>query len=174
MTPRDRPDVGEILRPRPKEQELDRGNAIAARAAVLAPALVLLGCASVFLPIPGTWAILVPIALLAVAPAVLSLTSLPGRKPGRARSATVITATLVGLAIGWLGLQANPCAADPNVIGLIGAGMGVGTVLVATSIGRAIAGGGRMIGAFLVAGIIGFAGFFLTGGIVFPAVFVLC
>jgi hypothetical protein len=171
---RARPDIGDIFQPLPQEPQLDRPNAVAARAAVVAPALVLLGCASVFLPVSGSSAILLALAVLALAPAALSLSWLPGGEPRRARTATAITAALVGLAIGWLGLQANPCAADPIVTGLIGAGMGVGTVLIATSIGRALAMGGRMIVAVLVAGVVALLGFFLTAGFVLPAVFVLC
>src|SRR4029079_15661806 len=108
-------------------------------------------CASGVLASSGGLAILLAIGLLSMAPAVLSLSWLPGGEPRRARTATAITAALVGLAIGWVGLQANPCAADPNVTGLIGAAMGVGTVLIATSIGRALAARGRMAAALLVA-----------------------
>jgi len=171
---RARPDVAEVFQPRPEEQELDRGNAIAARAAVAAPAIVVIGCASVFVPILGAWTILVAIALLGLAPAVLSLAWLPRGDPRRARTSTAITTALVGLAIGWLGLLANPCAADPNVVGLIGAGMGVGTVLLATAFGRAFAAGGRVVVALVAGGVVGIAGFFLTAGFVLPAVFVLC
>ena len=166
-------DIAEILRPRPEEQALDRQGDIAAVAVLVAPALIAGAAGSVFLPL-RQYEILLAILLLGLAPAALSLAWLPGGSRAHARSATLITSAMAGLAVGAVGLKANPCVADPTTVGIIGAALAITTVLTATAVGRMLAMPGRVVVAFLAAGVMGIAGFIATASVVLPKVFVLC
>ena len=137
------------------------------------PALIVAAAASIFLPL-GQYEILLAILLLGQAPAAVSLAWLPGGSRGRARSATVITTTMAALAVGIVGLQANACVADPTTVGVVGAGMAIATVLVATAVGRVLAMQGRVVATFLAAGVVGIIGFVWTAFVVLPKVLVLC
>jgi hypothetical protein len=152
---------------------LERQRDIATAAVLIGPGLVVAAAASVFLPL-GQYEILLAILLLGLAPAAVSLAWLPTGTRGRARSATAITTILAGFAVGWAGLQANPCVADPATVGIMGAVLAIATVLVATAIGRMLAMPGRVVTPFLAAGVVGIAGFIGTAFVVLPKVFVLC
>jgi hypothetical protein len=161
------------LGPHPAERATDHQKNIAAGAVLAGPALIVAAAASIFLPL-GQYEILLAILLLGQGPAALSLAWLPGGSRGRARSATVITAAMAGLAVGLVGLQANPCVADPTTVGIMGAVMAIATVLVATAVGRMLALEGRVVAPFLAAGVVGIAGFIGTAFVVLPKVLVLC
>jgi hypothetical protein len=175
MTPRERPDVGEMLRPGPEQQQVDRGDAIASAALVIGPVLALAPVITFFVPfLAEGWWILADVLALGLAPAVLSLAWRPGGSATRARTVTIAVAALEALLIGWVGLQANPCAADPPVVALVGAGMTLATFLLASSVGRALASGGRFLAPLVAAGVVGMVGMFVTAFYVLPQVLVLC
>lgn len=165
--------MNEIPRPHPAERATDRQKSTAAGAVLAGPALIVAAVVSIFLPL-GQYELLLAILLLGQAPAALSLAWLPGGSRGRARSATVITTTMAGLAVGFLGLQANPCVADPTTVGIVGAAMAIATVLAATAVGRFLAMEGRVVAPFLAAGVVGIAGFIGAAFVVLPKVLVLC
>lgn len=174
MTPRERPDVAEMLRPRPEEQLERDGDPVAAAALILGPALALAPIVLLFVPILGSSVFLVDIALLGLAPAVLSLAWRPGGSPSRARSVTIVTTILIALYMGLLGLQANPCAADPTFVGIMSCALSVGTFLAATAVGRQLAIQGGLVMPLVAAGAVGVVGFFVTAFLVLPEVLVLC
>jgi hypothetical protein len=153
---------------------MDSGDEVASRAAVIGPALVLAAVATVFIGPLGQYAFLLSIALLSLAPGVLSLAWRPGGSARRARNAVAAAAVLLGLASAGLGLAANPCVADPRVVGLISALLFTGTLLVATAVGRVLAVRGGRIGPIVAAGLIAITGFFGSLMLVAPYVFVLC
>jgi len=166
--------VADVLRSRPDE-ELERdGDAVARAALVIGPALALVPVLTFFVPILGEGWILADLLALALVPATLSLAWRPGGSPSRARIVAIGTAVLVALEIGFVGLAANPCAADPKVVAVVGIGMTLGGFFVALSIGRALAAQGRLLAPLLAAGIVGFIGFFLMALWVLPQVLVLC
>ena len=168
----DRPKVAEVFRPRP-EEELDR-DGLAAAGSVIAPALVAAAVAMFFLPMFDRLAPLIALGLIALAPIALTVAWRPGASATRARRATLITAILLGLAAGGLGLQANRCVAEPMVVGLTGVALFVGTLLVATWIGRGMARGSGLVSGIVAAGAIGTVGFYQALLIVGEKVFVLC
>lgn len=161
-----RPDIREVLRPRPDE-EAERSGTPAA-ALVIGPTLVVAGIATTFLIPP------VAFVLLVLGPGVLSLGWLPGGSPGRARRVAIATAVVLGLAVGALGLLANRCAADPAIVGVAGFALSTIAFLLAVGVGRSAAIGGRRALAILGAGAVAFIGFGVTLSFVISKVFVLC
>jgi hypothetical protein len=174
LTPRDRPDVVAIFRSRPEEELERRRSAVARAALVIGPLLVLGPVVLIFYPFSDASWLWLDLTCLALSPAVLSLAWGPGGSRSRARSVTAITTVLVGLEIGWVGLQANPCAADPTVVGIVGAAAAIGVFLAASTAGRQLALEGRLVVPLLVAAAIGFVGFLMTAFWVLPQVLVLC
>ena len=156
-----------------EDRSRERHRGLAAAALILGPALTVAAFVSVFLPL-RQFEILVAIVLLALSPAALSLAWLPAGSPSRARSVALVTAAMVGGAIGWVGFHANPCAADPTTVGVTAIVLSVATFLIAIASGRYLAVRGRVVPTILAAGVIAFVGYVVTGAIVLPQVFVLC
>jgi hypothetical protein len=161
-----KPDIGEILRPRPDEAQ-ERGAAAEA-ALFVGPVLVVAAIGTVFVAFP------LAIGLLVLAPGVLSLGWLPGAPPRRAPVVAATTALILGLAVGALGLLANRCAADPAYVGVAGGTLMAVAFLAATAVGRVAAIAGHRLTAILAAGAVGAVGFGLTLAFVITKVFVLC
>jgi hypothetical protein len=172
MTRRERPNVAEILGTPPGER-VERDDFIARASLFAGPALALLPVVIILVP---SWdsSYLVALLCFSVAPAVVSLAWRPGGSRSRARTVTVLTALIVGAEIGWVGLQANPCAADPTVVGIIGFALTTGSFLAATAAGRQLALGGRLLAPLIAGGLVGLVGMVITAYIVLPEVLVLC
>ena len=153
---------------------IGRDDRIAGAAPILAPALVVAAVAVFFIPVLNRTAGMLTLAFLTLSPVVLSLAWRDPVSEPRARRATVVTAILVALASGGLGLLANRCAADPIVTAVMSVVVFTGTLLVAVLIGRALARGGGPIIAAVGAGVIGFIGFYSSLVLVGSSVFVLC
>jgi hypothetical protein len=147
---------------------------VASAIPLVAPALVLGAVAVFFIPALNRLAPLVAIALLTLTPVALTVAWRPGGSAGQARRTTVITAILLALAAGGLGLLANPCVADPKVVAVMSVGVFTGSLLVATWLGRGMARGAGLLAGLVVAGVIGGIAFYQSFLIVGRNVFVLC
>ena len=171
--PRARPDVADVFRT-PPDEAVERAGGIAAAAPLVAPGLIVGAVAVFFIPPLQGAAPYVAIGLLALSPVVLSLAWRHWVSAPQARRATIATAVLLGLAAGGLGLLANPCAADPGVTAVTSLVAFVGTLLVATLVGGALARGGWPVPALVAAAVIGIGGFYASLNLVARSVFVLC
>jgi hypothetical protein len=163
-----------MLGSHPGEDVERKGDGIAAAALLIGPALALGPVVTFFVPLFGEYWALADIAFLALAPAVLSLAWRPGASRNRARWATAATAIVVGLELGFVGLAANPCVADPTFVGVTSAALAIGTFLVASAVGRSLAMHGRVVSPLIAAGAVGLVGFLVTAFWVLPQVLVLC
>ena len=170
---RARPDVAEVFRARPDE-EAERRGGVASAISLAAPALVLGAVAAFFIPALNRLAPLVAIALLTLTPVALTVAWRPGASTGQARRTTVITAILLALAAGGLGLLANPCVADPRVVAVMSVGVFTGSLLIATWIGRGMARGAGLVSGILTSGVVAGICFYQSFRIVGENVFVLC
>ena len=163
---RSKPDIAEILRPRPDEEADQSGTAGAAL--VAAPVLVIGAIALTFIAFP------IAIVLLVLAPGVASLGWLPGASSKRAGGVALATAITIGVAVALLGFQANRCVADPASVGLTGGTFMAGSFVVATAVGRAAAMDGHRMTPILAAGAVALLGFGGTLAFVITNVFALC
>jgi hypothetical protein len=140
----------------------------------VAPALVLGAVAVFFIPALNRLAPLVAIAFLTLTPVALTVAWRPGASARQARRTTVITAILLALAAGALGILANPCVVDPKVVAVMSVGVFTGSLLVATWTGRSMVRGAGLVAGMVAAGVIGGIAFYQSLLVVGENVFVLC
>ena len=135
---------------------------------IISTALTIGAIATAFFAFP------LALLLLVLAPGVLSVGLVHRESATRAKVVTLAPALILGLAVGALGLGANRCASEPLVVALFGGVSSTAVFIVATAIGAAAAGGGRVVLALVAAGITAVVGFGTVIVYVISKVFVLC